>query len=527
MIVDARMFADSTVDCDVCIIGGGAAGISLAVELANTPARVYVLESGGLRHEASTQALLRGELVGSPYPGIHETRLAALGGSTAVWAGWCRPLDPIDFEVRDWIPDSGWPFTADELLPFYARAHALCGLGPVDYDPASWTARTGRKPLALENADFESRMFHISPLTFGDHYRPDLERMRNLTTVLHATALRVDTDRDGNRIERIRAITSSKRNFAVNARIVVLAAGGIENARLLLLSGDSPERSIGNANGLVGRYFMEHGFIDAGTYFVADAPQSLEFHFPMRTRVGNRDCTVRGGLAPSPQLLRSERLLNGAVFFHPAYEAHPVFDTREVKATLEIWDKLRGRAVPGGYAHRTTCALRAPMRVAHAIARRVLVRRGRERWRTRAVFECTPQRDNRVTLSPERDAFGRPRARVYWRPADIDLASAKHMHALLDRSLRRAGLGRFECRLANDEAWRAAVNSGKHHMGTTRMHGDPAHGVVDADCRVHGIDNLYVAGSSVFPTGGFAHPTLTIVALAVRLAAHLRGRLAQ
>jgi choline dehydrogenase-like flavoprotein len=167
------------------------------------------------------------------------------------------------------------------------------------------------------------------------------------------------------------------------------------------------------------------------------------------------------------------------------------------------------------------------MRVAHAIARRVLVRRGRERWRTRAVFECTPQRDNRVTLSPERDAFGRPRARVYWRPADIDLASAKHMHALLDRSLRRAGLGRFECRLANDEAWRAAVNSGKHHMGTTRMHGDPAHGVVDADCRVHGIDNLYVAGSSVFPTGGFAHPTLTIVALAVRLAAHLRGRLAQ
>jgi choline dehydrogenase-like flavoprotein len=524
MIVDARTLADGPIECDVCIVGGGAAGISLAVELADTPMRVCMLESGGLEPEAAAQALLRGTLVGSPYPELHETRLAALGGSTAVWAGWCRPLDPIDFEAREWIPGSGWPFAAGELLPFYARAHALCGLGPFDYDPSSWAARTGVEPLRLESVEFEPRMFHISPLAFGAHYRPILARMRNVTAVLHATALHLDTDRDGKYVESVRVASAARRDFAVRARIFVLAAGGIENPRLLLLSGQSPERGVGNANGLVGRYFMEHGFINAGMY-VGGAPESLAFHFPMKIRLESRDLTVRGAFAPSPGLSSRERLLGGAIFLHPAYEAHAVFDTPEVKAMLEIWDKLRGRAVPGGYARRAARALRAPWRAAHALGRRAFVRRARGRWRTRAIFECAPQRDNRVVLSPERDALGRPRARVPWRPADRDLASVERVHALLDAALRRTGLGRFECRLADDAEWRAAVEGGKHHMGTTRMHRDPAHGVVDADCRVHGVDNLYVAGSSVFPTGGFANPTLTIVALAVRLAAHLRGRL--
>jgi choline dehydrogenase-like flavoprotein len=369
-------------------------------------------------------------------------------------------------------------------------------------------------------------MFHISPLTFGAHYRAALERMQNVTTVLHATALRLDTDHDGKRIERVRVISAARRDFAVRARLFVLAAGGIENPRLLLLSGESPERSVGNAHGQVGRYFMEHGFINAGTYVAHGAPQSLAFHFPMKVRLENRDSTVRGAFAPSPGSQRSEGLLGGALFFHPAYEAHPVFDAPEVKAMLEIWDKLRGRAVPGGSARRAASVLRAPWRAAHAIVRKALVHGGNDRWRTRAMLECAPERDNRVTLSPERDAYGRPRARVHWRPGDRDLASAKRVHALFDAALRRAGVGRFECRLGDDADWRAAVEGGKHHMGATRMHSSPAHGVVDADCRVHGIDNLYVAGSSVFPTGGFANPTLTIVALAARLAAHLRGRLA-
>ena len=118
MIVDARSLADGPIECEICIVGGGAAGITLAAELAGLPARVCLLESGGLAHEAGPQSLLRGTLVGSPYPELHETRLAALGGSTALWAGWCRPLDPIDFETREWIPDRRWPFAADEVRPF-------------------------------------------------------------------------------------------------------------------------------------------------------------------------------------------------------------------------------------------------------------------------------------------------------------------------------------------------------------------------------------------------------------------------
>jgi choline dehydrogenase-like flavoprotein len=526
MIIDARSLpAGQRVECDLCIVGGGAAGISLALELADTPLSIYLLESGGLRHERDVQALLEGEFVGGPYPELHETRLAALGGATALWAGYCRPLDAIDFEARDWIADSGWPFGPEELEPYYRRAHALCALGPFDYDVENWETLTSSKGLPLPGPEITAAIFHISPLSFGPHYRAALERMRNVTTVLHATALRLDADRDGNRVERVRAASPGGPNLEVTARKFVLAAGGIENARLLLLSGDSPERCIGNERGLVGRYFMEHGFANAGSYVAGDQVQSMALHFPTMVRLDDRDCMVRSGFTIGSAQMRSERLRNGAVFFHPAYESHPVFDTPEVTAMLEIWEKLRGRAVPGGGVKRLKRALRAPARVAYAASRRLFVRPGRERsWRTRALFESAPRRDNRVTLSDERDVLGRPRARVHWRPDETDMHSVKRMHQLLDHALRRARLGRFDCRLTDDESWVNAVEAGKHHMGATRMHTDAAHGVVDADCRVHGVHNLYVAGSSVFPTGGFANPTLTIVALAARLANHLRSR---
>ena len=527
MIVDARSLpANHLLECDICIVGGGAAGISLALELADSPNRICILESGGLGHEKRTQALLEGEVLGSVDSELHEVRLAALGGSTAIWAGWCRPLDPIDFETRDWVPDSGWPFALSELMPFYRRAHQICGLGPFDYDADAWETRTGLGRLPVPAQEFSSSMFHISPVSFGPHYRASLNRSANIQTLLHATVLRLFAGPDGHRVERARIGTLDGKHFEVAARIFVLAAGGIENARLLLLSGDSPERSIGNSRGLVGRFFMEHGFINAGSYVASDPPPSMTLHFPTHVQRNGHDGTVRSGLSVSPEILRSERLLSSAVFFHPAYESHDVFDSPEVRAMLEIWEKLRGRAVPGGYLRGILRSLRAPGKLAIAAHRKLVVGQGpQRRWRTRALFECVPNRANRISLSSERDALDRPRARMEWRLSELDLYSIRRVHQLLDQALRRAGLGHFECRFPDDSSWQTAVEGGKHHMGTTRMHADPAHGVVDADCRVHGTSNLYVAGSSVFPTGGFANPTLTIVALATRLADEVKAQL--
>lgn len=527
MIIDAHdVSVHSRLDCDVCIVGGGAAGISLAAELADSGLQICILESGGLRYEAATQSLLNGEVLGNDYPELHETRLAALGGSTGVWAGWCRPLDPIDFEARDWVPGSGWPFELSDLMPFYRRAHELCGLGPLDYDANAWARRTDSVPLPLPPEQFSTTIFQISPVSFGAHYRDLLDRKANIRTVLHATVLRLIAASTADRIERARVATLDNKLFEVTARIFVLAAGGIENARLLLLSGDSPELSIGNTRGLVGRYFMEHGFINAGSYLCSDLAQSMAFHFPTHTQVDGHDVVVRSGFSVSPAIARSQRLLNGAILFHPAYESHDVFDSPEIRALLEIRDKLRGRAVPGGYLKRAMRILRGPGKLAIAVHRRAFTREGQQqRWRTRALFECAPHSDNRVTLCSERDRLNRPRVRLRWRLNELDLYSVRQTHALLDKALRGAGLGQFECRIANDQSWQQATEAAKHHLGTTRMHSEPAYGVVDADCKVHGVPNLYIAGGSVFPTGGFANPTLTIVALAVRLAAHIRNEL--
>lgn len=521
MLVDARGFdATEPVRCDACIVGAGPAGITLALELADRGRNVCLLESGGLGHERSSQALLDGEVAGSGYPRLIETRSAMLGGATSVWAGWCRPLDAVDFEPRGWVAGSGWPFAREELLACLPRAHELCGLGPPDYDVADWEARSRLSRIPLADTEFDSAMFHTRVFRFGTEYRPALARSAGIRVLLHATALGLDRAEGGSRIARVRAGTLDGRRFDVVGRQVVLAAGGIENARILLLSGESPGQAIGNERGHVGRHFMEHGFINAGAFVPRDPLLALDFHFPFAAHPGS---AARAVLALSAATQRERRLMNGAIFFHPAYEAHAAFDSPEVQAMLEIGNKLRGRAVPGGIGRRAATALRAPGKLLTAIVRKLAARGGPQPlWRTRAIFECAPHPDNRVTLSRDRDAFGRPLARLEWRAADADIESCRAMHGLFDASLRRAGLGRFESRFpADTAAWRAGVEGGKHHMGTTRMHPDPRAGVVDADARVHDCPNLHVAGSSVFPTGGYANPTLTLVALAVRLARRL------
>jgi choline dehydrogenase-like flavoprotein len=519
-----RLDATRPLECEVCIVGGGPAGIAVALELAAAGRNVCLLEAGGLAHEPRSQALLAGETAGSPYPPLVETRCARLGGATGVWAGWCRPLDAIDFEARDWIPGSGWPIAREAILPQLARAHTLCGLGPPEYDPAAWEASTGTSRLPL-GGGFEPAVFHTRPHRFGEAHRAALAKEPAIRVLLHAVALRLERAGDGGRIARLRAGTLDGRRFDVVAGRYVLAAGGIENARLLLLSGDSPERAIGNGHGLVGRYFMEHGFVNAGSFVPRNRALPLAFHQPFAPAAGAGGA-VRAVIALGAGAQREARLLNGALFFHPAYESHAAFDSPEVRAMLEIGNALRGRAVPGGFGRRAATALRAPGKLATAVLRKLASGGGQPaRWRTRALFECAPEPANRVTLGGAKDAFDRPVARLEWRVGERDLASAIELHRRFDAAVRAAGLGHYDWRLPPDPgAWREAVEGGKHHLGTTRMSRDSTQGVVDAEGRVHESPNLYVAGSSVFPAGGYANPTLTLVALAVRLGRHLASQ---
>jgi choline dehydrogenase-like flavoprotein len=527
MITDAASVgAGARLEYDVCIVGAGAAGISLALELEGSGARVCMLEAGGLRYEATVQALCDGEESGDTYPPLRNTRLAAFGGSTSVWAGWCRPLDAFDFEPRGWVPESGWPFGLASLVPDYRRAHELCGLGPFEYRPEAWET-PARRRLPVDNADLAASIFHVSRVRFGERYRDTLERSAAITVLLHAPVLRCRMHPAADAVDSVRVGTLDGRQFDVAARIFILAGGGIDNARLLLLSGDSPETSIGNAHGLVGRFFTDHAFIDPGALVIDGIAPVLDFYYPHAGEASAAGSTVRAAFTLSRAALEREGLLGCAIYLHPPYASHRVFESQEVQAVLEIWDGLRGRAVPGNHWSLLATAMRRPQRPMHALWRRIAGRYGAAaRLRLRAFLECGSRRENCVTLAVTKDALGRPLPRVEWRIGEQEARSLVRALEILDCALKAARIGRIESKSGDDADWvRRAAVGGKHHMGTTRMHADPRRGVVDADARVHGIGNLYVAGSSVFPTGGYANPTLTIVALAVRLARHLRQAL--
>jgi choline dehydrogenase-like flavoprotein len=221
--------------------------------------------------------------------------------------------------------------------------------------------------------------------------------------------------------------------------------------------------------------------------------------------------------------MRRHALLNCAFSFKPAWESDPVFDDSRVRSLLKAWDMCRRRAVPFRLASELVHAAGAPHKLLPALKSRLRGRRdGQIAWRLRSLVECSADPENRVELGDETDSLGRPLTRIRWRVRDAEIRSAIDAHRLFAAAMQQAGFGRVA--LAEGYGtWRARMEPALHHLGTTRMHADPARGVVDRDARVHGIENLYVAGGSVFTTGGFANPTLTILALALRLAAHLKA----
>jgi choline dehydrogenase-like flavoprotein len=522
MLLDAKKgFGQELPRYDVCIVGAGAAGITLALELEATGRRVCLLEAGGSSYEAAAQRLYEGQVVGQPYPLLRDTRVSALGGSTTVWAGWCRPLEALDFERRDWCGACGWPFSLDQLRPYYARAHTHCGLAEFDYDPERWTSVLGSVRLLARDATISNEIFHVNIQDFGERYRERLVRAKTIDLVLHAPVTRLRMD--GRHCTAVEVRTLNGHELAVSADRFVLAAGGVENPRLLLLSAVEPDRAPGNGHGLVGRYFTDHAFVDPG-WLVLREPGALEFYRlrPVDSTQGG-GASVRGVLSLRREVVERERLMNASLFFHPRYESHRVFAGEEVKAFLQLWNKLKKRAVPGAAWPYVKQAASAPHQLAVAMARKLAVGDGPERrWRMRASFETSFRHENRVMLNDERDALGRRRVRIEWRIGEADIENMRRVMQRFDQAVRKAGVGHFEGAFPDEpSAWRQAVEAGKHHMGTTRMHAAPELGVVDENSRVHGTSNLFVTGSSVFPSGGYANPTLTIVALAIRLGDHL------
>ena len=503
MFLDAHnVESGRTLEADLCIIGSGAAGLTVARALAGTSLKVCLLESGGLDPDAKTQDLYDAELTGVPYfMPLRACRQRYFGGSTNCWTGWCRPLDPIDFEKRDGVPHSGWPFDREHLDPWYAQAQKVCGLNAYTYEAESWAGKDAQ-PLPMDPTRVVSGVFQLSaPARFGTIYRAEINAAANVEVLLHATVKELVTTPEGERLDHLEVATLAGSTFYVKARATVLAAGGIENARLLLLSDRTHTSGLCNEHDLVGRYFMEHPHLYRfGTVFVTPPKNDRGAFY--RLRPVGKQCSVIGTLIIAPEELRRRKLLN----FTATLEHFTSHEVRAAAKEDEVYrDIVQSLPLPWQRARRGP-----PGYMAHLNSR----------------FEQAPNPESRVTLVDKRDALGQRKARLHWALTDTDYRTATEALQLLGREFGFTDTGRL--RLDENhyrpETWTFA--GGPHHMGTTRMHSDPKQGVVDRNCKSHALSNLYIAGSSVFPTGGSANPTLTIVAMALRLADHLEGTLA-
>lgn len=517
------------IEADVCIVGGGAAGIALASELIDAPFTVALLESGGFQFRHGPQFLARGESVGLRSFPLAFSRFRQFGGSITRWAGKGRPFEPIDFEDRPWIPHSGWPFDRAHLEPYYRRAQAICRLGPYGYDGRERSAET-RPFLPIDERGFETKIFEISsPRDFSRRYRPIFSGADNLQVYLHATATEIELESDSRLVRQLVVKGEGGKEFRATARLFILAGGGIENPRILLHSNGVQPRGVGNENDLVGRYFADHPMFYCGWFDPVDPIAFRSIHVESCGMSDEGDPRY-GVFSLSEETLRREELNNCGVFLidRPNYKTQPEYFRPGGRAFVHLLDILAHTDLPDRDSARDLLRLLAGSReVSVTLGRRLIeLFRPNPRLALRAQLEATPHPESRVTLTRKRDRLGMRRVAVDWRLNRGDRRGLHRLLELMETGFERSAVGKLHLDVTEtDGSWPDSMSGGKHHMGTTRMHSDPRHGVVDRDCRVHSLANLYIAGSSVFPTGGYANPTLTIVALAVKLADHIRSLL--
>lgn len=475
MLIDGNSIRkDSRINTDICIVGAGIAGIYLAVTLLKTGIKIILLEAGNTEYNEGIQKAHNFVTTGLPIE--QESRIIAFGGTSTVWAGMIRPLDDIDFEKRDWVPNSGWPFLKNKLIPYYDKAAVLLGIPKVkDFiiDKRS-IQNLGFGP------DLKPNIFYLMNekyRDFGKRFNENLKKSKEIMVLTNSNATTLETGKNGKIVNIVNVQTLHGNRFKINAKHFVLAAGGIENARIILLSKSKQHpKGIGNINDVVGRYYMDHPKFQAGVLF-----------FNKNIKISNQSYidTVLGkcrlGIKLTETSQKKHRLLNSCIWVDPEYRKSSILSILSGKnrhfRRVEVMNHMQQAPIPS----------------------------------------------TRITLSKEKDMFGLPRASIHWSLSPLDKKTIVYIHKLIYENKNDAREYSFESSLLNGTSvWN--VEDSSHHMGATRMGLNPKTSVTDANAKVHGIKNLYIAGSSLFPTGGYANPTYTIFALTQKLSEHLKKK---
>ncbi|MDR3745729.1 MAG: GMC family oxidoreductase [Acidobacteriaceae bacterium] len=528
---------------DLCVVGTGPVGQALALEFERLGREVLVLESGGSAVDPAMAEVSRAEIVDAQRHAAMELTVArALGGTSWTWGGRCVAFDDIDWMDREFVADAHWPLRHDEIRPFYKRAAEilLCG-------NAEFTIPYRRKlsdGLTLDGVERWSREAKVIL-----EHRALMLASERIRLNLKSTVTGLKLSADGRRVESLN-VNAPDGARIVRARRIVLAMGGVETTRLLLHAQQSYPTHFGGVDGPLGRYYMGHvsGKIASIQLKDPEMIDDLDFKLDESGAYHRR----RFMLTAESQL--QHRVLNTAFwpdnppFYDPSHgsgvlsavflalafpptgrvllpEAIRLIHTgpKPYRLAAHLWNAILGaprgaKDILGILADRF---IRKPKKPGF------IVRNRGGKYALHYHAEQVPNRDSRITLGNETDSFGVPRAVIDLRFVPQDVQSVIDSHAALDVALRANGIGHLEYWHPVEqlpERVYAQAADGFHQVGTTRMGEDPAESVVDAELKVHGLENLYLASSSVFPTTGQANSTLLAVAFALRLAKRLAAQ---
>jgi choline dehydrogenase-like flavoprotein len=511
MHIDARELDNfSTIDGDICIIGSGAAGISIALEWMKTPYKIILLEGGGFDYDERAQDLFRGKNTGQNYYPLKSTRLHYFGGTTGHWGGMCSIFDPIVFQQRDWVPRSGWPFSSDELIPYYKRACCNLDIGEYQFNFDYWQQQDPSLTPLLPNQDiFWNKIWKFGmpgAARFGKKYKDIIVGASNIHLYTYANAVEIKTNQAASAVTEVTVKNYAGKTHKIKAKYFIIACCSIQTSRLLLASNKQIPNGIGNDHDLVGRHFMEHPELKSADLWLT---RSSALKAYMRTPPN-----IRSELAMHPHWQAKHNILNGILSFTPLEQA------KKKPPYIQTWineDPRKNEEVASEIQSNSTQQSRLS---------KIFGSGKYNSFEITLRLEQAPNPLSRVTLDTEKDELGVPRANLNWAFTDMERKSARKILEIFGQQVGIAGIGRVELRedLRDDKETHmpSTTSGGWHHMGTTRMNNDPQKGVVDSNCQIHGIGNLFVAGSSCFPNGAAVNPTFTIVALSLRLSDHIR-----
>jgi choline dehydrogenase-like flavoprotein len=524
MYLDFSLITETSFETDICVIGSGAAGFACAISLLDSGLRVLLVESGRTKPDEEITKLHQGEVSNQPHTGIHEGRVRVVGGTTTKWGGQALPFMAEDFQCRPHVNESGWPITASELAPYYQKAEHVLGTDPsVPFGFQPWQDWRVQPPAFSANSiDLLVTKWCKIP-NFAQQHGDKIRQSATIDLLRNASVTEVLPTADGTAVQALTIRSIEGKTGRIRARYVIAATGAIETVRLFLNSPGFGANGLGNDYGLVGKYFQDHISAVVGQVLPKSRKRMHAIFDPF----------YRNGFKYLPRLRFSPALAQKLQLLHAS--AQVLFPTEEhspLTISKQLLAVMRRKQLPRLEDLKMLANPRLLLTMAKALVRWKFGNRGSLAangpiW-LEVHSEQEPQADSHIALSTSTDALQMPRVKLHWTISDLTVSTIQTVAKLLQTEFEQAGLGTvklvpwLEEGTDNPRHWLADTF---HQAGGLRMAADETKGVVDATCKVFGVSNLYVASSAVFPTSSFSNPTMTIIALAIRISEEVAQRL--